>query len=182
MVWAMSHYKERFETNLNDSDTLPAILKGFKFEVLDPMMKASGDGVQLRVLAAGEIYFCGFFQQYSACCAFEQLNHFQYGGGIEEAELFAALNHYIRIMRKSYRSQFASKLVVNTVQGYPTDEEGDPIFRSNHGFLKANQCGDGEHRYPLIHKWATQFEHVDVPVINHNTSRIIHHIITFPKV
>jgi hypothetical protein len=182
MVWAMLHYKERFETNLNDETTLPAILKGFKFEVLDPGTKASGDGVQLRVLKNDHIYFSGFFQQYAACCAFEQLNHFYYTGSDEEAVIFAMLNHYILTMRKSYRHQFAKKLVINTVQNYPVNEDGYAKFRSDHGFIKAEECGDGEHIYPLIYKWASQFEHVDTPVINHNTSRIIHHIITSPKV
>ena len=172
MAWYMAHYKERIELFLNDDQTLPAELKGFKFTVNDPGTKGSGDAMQLIVThEKNDAHFSAILQQYPACCAFEQLNHFVYQGHKGAASVGPILTHYIKTMRQYYRGRFAWKLVLNTVE----EHDGD----RNAGF-HVEDAGEGEFQYPAVHKWATQFEHVDIPVVNHNTSRIIHHIITFP--
>src|ERR1700743_2351175 len=122
MAWAMEHYKARWEEILNGS-----ILKkengvnNWHFQINDPKSYGSGDCVRLicrktmgKKLRDGEesLYpvFAAYFQQYPFCCAFDQMNGFDYSSSIE-AEIPNLLKHYIKTMRENYRSQFAKQLM-----------------------------------------------------------------------
>lgn len=172
MAWPMEHYKENLEKRLNEN--LPKELKDFTFTLKDPSTRGCGDAMQFIASSVErQDYFSAIMQQYSACCAFEQLNHFAYSRN-SDFLVGPVINHYIRTLREYYRSGFAKKVILNTVQTPDLNDRPS-------GFLSQKDVSNGrEHMYPAVYKWATGFEHVDIPVTNHNTGRIMHHIITFP--
>lgn len=171
MTWQMEMYRERFNAALNDN--LPKELEGWKFKVEEPgdygsprCIRYMGQGPDGQIMSF-------YMQQYSACCAFEQLNHFHYSNNASEKEVHAMIDHVIQVMRRSYRGRFAAKLVLNTVQ------QNYEEYRSKNGNLTGKTIR-GPFYYPHVHSWAIKQSFViDTPIVNHNTSNIIHHLICF---
>lgn len=172
MPWAMEMYRERFNKDLNTQ--VPKELKNFKLFVDDPTSSyAVSGGVAFHAMSEAIGSIKVIMQQYSACCAFEQLNYFSYSCKGEKVPVF--LDHVIKMMRRLYKPSYAQKLVINTVQQNP-EKYSTESLPSDLDLKKMN----GAHYYPAMFKWATnQKKFIDTPVVNHNTGNIIHHIITF---
>ena len=166
----MEMYREKFNTALNKK--LPEELEGWQFRVEESGDYGSPRCVHYVGFAFGvNMSFC--MQQYPACCAFEQLNNFRYSDGVSEKQVHAFIDHVIKVMRTQFRSEFAKKLMLNTVQW---NSEDYSVYSTDLDPKKMK----GKFYYPHVHSWAMKQKAVlDTPIVNHNTSNIIHHLICF---
>lgn len=200
MTWSGAAYKDGIQKAWVSTQSAG---KGWVLSVNPPQTRGGQYGMYVSVEKKVDSKRPGGYNQvgiyfiidgYQACCAFYQLNHFSYHmGHIEEAEVHQIMDDVLRAFEVGYTRLV--KLVINTVetqQSKQVDDDDGWNVEYVLGFGRNPETsivtdikvqGTGGITYPYIHTWCKKQKGcLDTPVVNSNTSRIIHHMIVMPDV
>jgi hypothetical protein len=186
MVWVLQRHKENVEAGFKSTksglgewsvEMRPYVSDNdYKYYLI---LKKINDVVKKIGYGSFNIQFQ--LEPQSNCCAFSQLNGFSYHPGLTEEEIHQALDDVFTTLRYQYHNY--SKILLNMVEYQKyldkrmrgrTAEDSYPVKEDLH---------TGDFLYPSIYTWCKKQDGlVDIPIINQNTSRIIHHMIVMPTV